>query len=147
VIRLLQAGCGLRRDASHRSGYLQLIQTFICQKKFELISRVLTPGRILDRDGKAIRCKRAGQYNGIDGAGTDVGGAVIVFRRFDDECHVGPTVGAAIVYRKAFSKKAFSKLQRNPVSYRLGACTALADLRTRRRDDLSEKITPLASRY
>jgi hypothetical protein len=84
---------------------LQLIQTFICQKKFELISGVLTPGRILDRNGKAIRCKLAGQYDGIDGAGTDVGGAVIVFRRFDDECHVGPTVGAAIVCRNAFVKR------------------------------------------
>jgi hypothetical protein len=127
VIRLLQAGCGLRRDASHRSGYLQLIQTFICQKKFELISRVLTPGRILDRDGKAIRCKLAGQYNGIDGAGTDVGGAVIVFRRFDDECHVGPTVGAAIVYRKAFVKR--HSVKRHSVNcsgtpYRTGSALA-----------------------
>jgi hypothetical protein len=106
---------------------LQLVQTFIGQKKFELIGRVLTPGRILDRNGKAIRCKLAGQYDGIDGAGTDVGGAVIVFRRFDDECHVGPTVRAAIVYRKAFVKR--HSVKRHPVNcsgtpYRIGSALA-----------------------
>lgn len=53
-------------------------------------------GRSPDRNCKAIRDKLAGQYYRNDGAGTDVGGVVIVFYRFDDECHVVRRISQAV---------------------------------------------------
>ena len=74
-----------------------------CQQKVELVGRILRPGRRQDRNRKAIRGKLAGQDHGIDAAGTDIGDAVIVFYRFDDEGHVDYR-STPIAYRKSFMK-------------------------------------------
>ena|SRR6266851_3809879 len=46
------------------------------------------PGRAPDRNFISVRRKLAGEYHGNDGSGPDIHGVVIVFCRFDDECHV-----------------------------------------------------------
>jgi hypothetical protein len=69
-------------------GYCPRIQGFICKQKVEPIGGIEKPVRSRDRNRKTIRCKLARLYHGVDGAGTEVGGAVIVFFSFDDERHV-----------------------------------------------------------
>jgi hypothetical protein len=97
------------------------------------------PGRSADRYCKTIRRKLAGQYHRIDGAGTELGGVVIVLYRFDDECHVSHiTVRTPIAYRKPFSKLK-RNLDRPGLSLRVNCARQLSDL--------SEKITPRTSRY
>ena len=60
---------------------------FARQQEVELVGRISRPGRTQDRHRKTIRRILAGQYHGIDAGGTDIGDVVIVFYRFDDECH------------------------------------------------------------
>jgi hypothetical protein len=76
--------------------YFLRIRIFICQQLVEPIGGIQQPGRSPDRNGKAVCRKLAGQYYRNDGAGTDVGGVVIVFYRFDDECHVVHRLSQAI---------------------------------------------------
>jgi hypothetical protein len=69
-------------------GYCPRNQGFICKQKVEPIGGIEKPVRSRDRNRKTVRCKLARLYHGVDGAGTEVGGAVIVFFSFDDERHV-----------------------------------------------------------
>jgi hypothetical protein len=62
------------------------------------------PGRSLDRYHITIRRQLAGQDHRNDGGGSDIDGVVIVFCRFDNECHVQITVRTPIAYRKPCSK-------------------------------------------
>ena len=88
--RLLAPGpriFGRRRRNAAVIGHSLRFRTFIRQQKVELIGRVSTPGRGPDGNRKASCCELAGQDYRIDGVGPDVGAVVIVFDRFDDECH------------------------------------------------------------
>jgi hypothetical protein len=60
---------------------------FAGEQKVELIGGIELPARSRDRNCKTIRRKLAGQYHRNNGGGTDIGGVVIVFCGFDDECH------------------------------------------------------------
>jgi hypothetical protein len=59
------------------------LQIFICQQLVEPIGGIMQPGRRPDRNGKTVCGELAGQYHSNDGAGTEVGGMVIVFYRFE----------------------------------------------------------------
>ena len=62
------------------------------------------PARRRDRNCKAFRHELAGQYHRNDGSGSEIDCAMIVFGRFDDECHVEITVRMPGAYRQPFSQ-------------------------------------------
>src|SRR6266436_2155817 len=60
------------------------------------------PARRRDRNSKTFRHKLGGQYHRNDGSGTEVDCAMIVFCRFDYECHVEIAVPTPGAYRQPF---------------------------------------------
>jgi len=63
------------------------VQTLAGQQQVELLAGIAISRRRADRNRKAFFGKLAGQYDRDDGAGTDLIQTVIVFYRFDYECH------------------------------------------------------------
>ena len=74
----------------------------------ELIGRIQTPGRAPDRNLISVRRELAGEYHCNDGSGPDIHGVMIVFCRFDDECH-DPKL---LFERLSLNRKPFSPLNR-----------------------------------
>jgi hypothetical protein len=68
-------------------GYPFRIQAFARQQMVEPIGRIQAPGRAPDRNFITVRRELAGEYHCYDGSGPDIHGVMIVFCRFDDECH------------------------------------------------------------